>query len=300
MKHNCTTNQIKYYNGNLYTKYKREDGLTEWCTICGRICDTIPVPTLIHGRMEMVHTHRHRKLGPYDGPKTEIADVSGNPSHSGIEKDCIAFGGGGYNEKIARYRALRNYVFNVLNKPDKIGKITFEQAMNELVEVAWNAPLTDMNAAKTIREKTNNALGNRWNMPSSGFPKPAELEKILQTIENIGEKSNNYVYPDIEWPFKGIPNMMPIISSSGENAIAMDDASGVIQFIHRQKDGSRKVHEQLVGYKTFFSSLPTENTEENFSQCIFGINECTGIHYPGELYYILKNIYKYDPTITKE
>jgi ankyrin repeat protein len=252
MSHKCT-DLPGYYHEELYKKYKNESGRITWCTICNRICNG----------------HRHYAIVPANAPKGEILKPSsGDANPFGGEKDCKKYGGGGREEKITRIRRLREYAFE-LNQD--IGKIPEKTAINYLVEEMWNSPFYRTRKVQTILET------GKWNISNTDFPAAA----LPQTHAADA--------PDVPWPFAQKKNMMPILNpNGGMNNISMMDVPVLIQLVHRQENGSIKVHDQTISIHSLFDALSTfggSGTPE-FGKCFFG-DGCTGIHYPGELQYIL-------------
>jgi hypothetical protein len=200
MKHDCSKGP--YYHSRLYEKYK-SDGLICWCTICSRIS----------------HGHRHYKLSNEGGEKPDL-EKAGDP----FARDCASQGGGGLEEKLSRFRRLREYALELEDDVDK--KIKTE-AMNELVEEVWNAPLRrEKKLLGRIRDE------KKWNIGSEKFR---------------GNRVNaNVNAPNI--PFTGeLPE-----KKTGRNNIMMNDDVPVLVYSHRQRNGSIEKHgvgeETLEGF----------------------------------------------------
>jgi hypothetical protein len=255
LDHNCST-LSGYYNRGLYDKYKDAHGNICWCTICGRICQRTP--------------HRHYALGIAQGPTVatiEAFDHSANPY--GGEADCIKYGGGGLKEKLMRYRRMREYA---LELQDDIGKISFEDAIDQLIEETWNAPLMRSRKLEAIaREK-------KWNIPNTEFK----------------EFRNNAVVAAaaaVPYPFAGKPAMFSVLGGEGMNNVSMADTPILIQLVHRRADGTVRPHEQQISIQTLFEALDKQfggAGTPHFGICMFD-DGCNGIHYPDELQYILNN-----------
>ena len=255
LDHNCST-LGGYYHKELYNKYKNERGEITWCTICGRICQRTP--------------HRHYKLELASKPKAatiEAYDHTADPF--GGEADCIKYGGGGLKEKLMRYRRMREYA---LDLQDKIGKITFDEAIDQLIEETWNAPLMLSRKLETIaREK-------KWNIPNTEFKEFRNNNAAVAPI-------------NVQYPFAGKPAMVPILDGEGMNNISMADTPVLIQLVHRREDGTIRPHEQKISIQTLFEALDKQfggAGSANFGKCLFD-DGCNGIHYPDELQYILNH-----------
>lgn len=193
MLHNCTDKK-GYYNEYLYDTYNN-NGNIQWCTICNRI----------------TKHHMHFELSSFQNE----ANLS--------ERAIDAFGhtclpvGGGLKEKILRFRAIREKAYELIGSQ---GKITNEEAMEELVKASWNAPLE--RPANLPRDFENSVLRTHaFNRPLTNYP------------ENRGPNANeNTKIPDIPLP---PDRKMPIVIE-GTDALSMDDGE-VIVFQHPVKGG---------------------------------------------------------------
>jgi hypothetical protein len=239
----------------------------------------------------------------------------------GGEEECKGFGGGGYKEKLMRFRRMREYAAEL---QDQIDKKTFIEAADELIEETWNAPFMRTGQLnKMMHEK-------KFNIPNNAFP-------------NI--RNGNNIVRNIPWPFEGRPAMMPILepgfSDAAKEAIAkareqeganvaainrnvrnirfpdvarpllaaeanifiqnemsMADVVIKIRLVHRKLDGTIKTHTGIpleILFGQIFNTVSPKITD-TFGKCI--LEGCTGIHYPGELQYILDR-YRHE-TLTDE
>jgi ankyrin repeat protein len=298
LDHNCST-AGGYYHKELYNKYKNPDGTICWCTICGRICER--------------YGHKHYAAGLAQGPTTAVLrHLVADPY--GQEADCIKYGGGGYKEKLMRFRRMREYAAEL---QEQIDTKIFEDAANELIEETWNAPLMRFGKLnKMIREK-------KFNIPNNAFP-------------NIRNEVFRAEIIDIPWPFERRPAMMPILepgfsdaakeaiakarAQEGanvaainrnvrnarfpdvarpllaedanifiQNEISMADLVIKIRLVHRKLDGTIKTHTGIPLELLFGQIINTISPKitDTFGKCI--LEGCTGMHYPGELQYILDN-----------
>lgn len=257
MHHNCTQ-QPGYYHTVLYDLYKSVAGDIFWCTICNRIA----------------HGHRHYKKQSFDPAvpeKGELMPTTFVGDYFGGDEECKKLGGGGWEEKIARHRRLREYAAE-LNTA--VGEISKTEAMDELVTELWNAPF--YNKTRAVKKIMNTRT---WNIPNTNFPKPT-----------VNVRTANTVVESVPWPFEGRPAMMPklFVKPSTENATWMnnvtlqDDPPVLIQLVHRQSDGTIKVHDERIAFNTLLDGLKSTGKT---GLCTLG--DCTGLHYPGELQYIL-------------
>ena len=231
MKHDCSKGP--YYHRRLYEKYK-SDGLICWCTICSRIS----------------HGHRHYKLSNEGGEKPDL-EKAGDP----FARDCASQGGGGLGEKLSRFRRLREYALELEDDVDK--KIKTE-AMNELVEEVWNAPLR---REKKLLGRIRNE--KKWNIGSDKF--------------RANKVNANANAPNI--PFTGeLPE-----KKTGRNNITMNEDRPVLVYSHKQRNGSMEKHgiaeETLEG---FLKAAVKEFGLASFGYC-FMHPGCDAVLHPEEI-----------------
>jgi hypothetical protein len=226
MRHNCADVRGGYYHYDLYDKYRNSAGEINWCTICGRICKG-------HNHFELVSS------------KSETPPIihSGDP----FGTSCEPSGGGGVKEKLLRFRRLREHARAL---QAQVGKIRWWQAMDELCEEMWDAPLNQSNTLnKMISEK-------KFNIPNTNFP------VSLPVIENA---------PNL--PFNGeLPILYPTETEAFTNALYIDDTN-IIQFRHKKANGVWNRHEgpgQQISREAFVGWLKTQMedpTAGNFGRC---------------------------------
>lgn len=231
MKHDCSKGP--YYHSRLYEKYK-SDGLICWCTICSRIS----------------HGHRHYKLSNEGGEKPDL-EKAGDP----FARDCTSQGGGGLEEKLSRFRRLREYALELEDDVDK--KIKTE-AMNELVEEVWNAPLR---REKKLLGRIRNE--KKWNIGSEKF--------------RANKVNTNANAPNI--PFTGeLPE-----KKTGRNNVMINDDVPVLVYSHKQRNGSIEKHG--VGEETlegFLKAAVKEFGLASFGYC-FMHPGCDSVLHPEEI-----------------
>jgi ankyrin repeat protein len=229
MKHKCKESG-GYFNSDLFDKYANPEGYVGWCTICGRIAIG----------------HRHYMLSP----STEENPVLGPGNGAPFELDCrLTNGGGGIPEKLARFRALREYI---LKMKENVGKLSKVAVLNGLVEEMWNAPLGNKEELKKLLR------AKAWNDKVSA-------DKFAPASASAEEEAPS-ASSDI--PFTGT---LPTVIASGHNNVSQEDDIEVLQFTHLQKDGTTKVH-----------SISAE-TLEGFVEGVIGDAERFGMcfMYPG-------------------
>jgi hypothetical protein len=254
MSHDCRKGG-GYYHKKLYHFFKNSQGIVSWCTICGRPCIG----------------HHHCVLSKPDTPSKELMKdengmiIEGSP----FDTDCRRNnGGGGIREKLARFRRLREFAKQL--EKEKAGTITETEAMDSLVEESWKAPLKrNPNIGIILNTKT-------WNFPHSNF-------KTRINGNNNAGNAPNILRPE---PNASDPNLQPIRYESGTNTLYGDKDVEVVQFRHRQEDGSINNHEN--------DRIAKENLEEwlknatkNFGDDSFGYcymyPACKARLYPSEL-----------------
>jgi hypothetical protein len=203
-----------------------------WCTDCGRIC----------------YGHQHYELGS----ATASTKPKRLPYGAPFDNDCRKTnGGGGYPEKVARYRRAREYA---LELQEDVGKISQKNALEDLVEQIWNAPLYKTRAVnRIIREKA-------WNIPTERFPNP-------KTPNSSANAANTTNAPNIQRP-NANKNLVPTFSESGDNNVALESGIPVIYFHHRQPDGTVKDHEEGISLPTLINFVKEMN--QNFGADLFG------------------------------
>ena len=183
MGHDCAKQKI-FYHTDLYKKYVFLDGygnnLVEWCTICGRACKN----------------HKHYALVlPEDTAKlaiiTPAMEARMRERGTGVyfeDGNCIGLGGGGVEEKVARFRRLREYAGEL---QEQVGKISDSKARTELIEEIWKAPLFKTKKYKNILEK------KKLNIGTNVFP-----ERIANNVEEEKVYRNVPLPASREYPIK--------------------------------------------------------------------------------------------------
>jgi ankyrin repeat protein len=253
MYHNCSKGV--YYHKYLYNMYKSHDKLIEWCTICGRI----------------TFGHRHFKLGVTGGQLPELADPVKNIREF-YEGDCRGQGGGGPDEKLARFRRMREYS---LELDTEIGKKPRREVMNDLVEEVWNAPLfmeKNKNVLAEIKEKKG------WN------------DKVSNNKyrDDVSGRENNEEVNAANIPFEGERPAQ----RKGFNNISLEDDVDLLVFKHKQKDGSMKEHGiTKEGLEDFVTRIKKDFGTDEFGYCFN--NQCDAKLHPEEIKdHVTEAVYK--------
>ncbi len=204
MSHKCTG----YYHKELHKKYANPEGKISWCTICGRVC----------------FGHRHYSRTTWDAPKPDLL-----PAGAPFDDDCKKTnGGGGVEEKLARFRALRNTAYDLQAAMDAGETPTVKQAMDELVQQCWNAS-PDVGTKRIMTKKA-------WNRPITNF-RPNAPPAVAAPA---------FVYPKNDPGAYEAPRILkPGNANFGPNSFTYDDSEPVIQFKHKKADGSMYAHPLL-------------------------------------------------------
>ena len=253
MHHNCKALN-GFYHQDLYAKYKNAEGEVEWCTFCGRICKG----------------HRHYETSKASGPVPGFAASKSENANVFFQNDCRgANGGGGIPEKIERFRVFRHQARELESEK---GSITRQKAMEELVEVMWNAPLIghfERKTRKILEEK-------RWNFPGEG---------IFQNTNPINENETNA--PNIA---RNAANatLLPKLTE-GMNVVSLENGP-VVEFVHRRRDGTVNEHKgegiNMATLKDFITRMNSNFGTEEFGYCWnYGTapDSCTARLHPDEV-----------------
>jgi hypothetical protein len=254
MKHDCSKMKGHYHVG-LYNKYNNE-GYVGWCTICGR-------PALGHTHCEL-NLPGDVKAGPVKDATGMV--LMGRP----FEKDCrVSSGGGGLPEKLARFRRMREFAKELEEEEDELSE---QKVLEMMVEEAWKAPLVRKPSLNRIMKTKT------WNIPHTAFkenvaPAAAEEALVLRNIERPEANANN-------------PDLQPIVYESGTNTLIGDEDVKVVQFRHRQDNGSINKHENdRISLENLAQFLETK--VKNFGEAGFGYcymyPDCKAKLYPSEI-----------------
>jgi len=304
MNHNCSIELgDTVFHRELYDMYKSPEGRIFWCSLCSRIC----------------LGHRHYSLTPHNvmAELVSLGETNATPFF-GRDSHCIAAGGGGIAEKIARIRRLREYA---LKLEAYIGKKDTREAMKELVEATWDAPL------KPYKKLVEEILAKReWNISSKLFHLNVEPATLLGKRRNVepaaaaaagagsdgparkirAKRSRRNVEPaaaagagagsagpawNIAYPNAGNPKLLPIIHSPGYDSTLMDDVAVAIQFRHKLPTGEVNNHvNEYIGINRLFREvLNLRRTGEERGRC-WNFPHCNARMFPAELQYILDHV----------
>jgi ankyrin repeat protein len=249
MRHNCILD-VGMPHKKLYDMYKSPTGVISWCTVCGRVCDS----------------HHHYNLSHHSQKATRAPELTGLVDY--YSSDCVREGGGGLMEKLARFRRMREYA---LELNEQVGKISKKEAIMELVEETWDAPLTRRDKKRLERIAAN----KKWNIPTENF-----LPNAKPTAENM-----SIVYPNIDRP-----NANKALVPTASRALnAFDEEQTLIQFHHRMANGKINNHEDnLISQPTLQGFI--EDINKNFGIPAFGLcwdyrdgSGCSARLYPEEI-----------------
>jgi hypothetical protein len=269
MYHNCLEEQRAkggFVHKALYEKYKTPnqynphlDGMVWWCTVCGRICKS--------------HVH-YELLPPFiANPTTVQMDPGADP----FGNDCRgANKGGGIPEKIARFRRAREYA---LELQGQVEQITEDEAMKQLVEEMWVAPI-----ARYQRRVEKIMQEAKYNIPNVNFPPnvaPAAGNAPANNAPNIPQPQANRNNAALR------PELVEGEGLEDELMLEEDIGRGV-KFHHRRPDGTIYHHEKplgRVGFEAWFSDdgmgMAKNFANQRFGKCYWP--ECNAIWYPQEI-----------------
>lgn len=275
MSHDCATTG-HYYHEDLYDDFMHSYGTTkkvEWCTICGRITEL----------------HKHFKLSLAKEPSKEKAELKpeiqerldrGDNQAFYDNANCIGFGGGGIEEKAARFRRLREYALELQEDVDKRPE---EKVLKELIEEVWNAPLVrNRKIAKILKDK-------KWNINVKNFP---ENKRSTRNNNNNSNAANV--------PFNG---RVPTIVDKNCAFFIEDDDTNTretnpkFHFRHETVGGIDHADEEgfYICQKDLAKSIEVKNAEfgfEHFGKC-WNYPQCKGVLHPEELKDIIpKELYE--------
>jgi hypothetical protein len=187
-----------------------------------------------------------------------------------FQADCRGLGGGGLIEKVKRFRGLRQRAAELVGEVDKM---TNEQAMNSLVEAAFDAPFergSKKAAKKIMRER-------KWNVAAERFPEVVAAAAAAAPVD----------YPDVRRPAANA-GLLPTFEAKGKNSVSLDDEEvPVIQFRHRRANGEINEHENtMIGIPSLIayldSSIKERGTSSHFGKC-WNYPECDATLYPEEI-----------------
>ncbi len=293
---NAFSYKNQYYANGAAIPSHLQKLVVEWCTHCGRICKG----------------HKHYNLAKIYKPdgSIQIPGLTGNSDYYAVTCDTPGIGGGGIKEKIIRYRQFREMVYYLNDADEFINKITYEDAINRLVEAVWEAPLDPRrNIIKHIMKtgKYNRVVAN------DKYPLPSELPK-----------PPNYIYSIPVYPDAGNSDMLPLVFDKATDTIKNSAAyvfgyeENIVQFRHRMSNGQINTHDgpnqqvaldRLMGHIKLLNETPNS---EDFGMCWqhkldnYGVDDflddkehkppkCTAKLYPDELLHILQKAnYKLD------
>lgn len=265
MSHNCATTG-HYYHEKLYDAYMYDYGKkqVEWCTVCGRI-------TELHKHFILTNANNPNKTKAKLKPEIQEQLDRGDNVAFFDNANCIGFGGGGTEEKAERFRRLREYA---LELQEDVGKKSYDDVMEKLIEVVWDSALVKSEKVKKIlADKT-------WNINVKEFP-----ENKKNTRNNNNSNAANV-------PFGG---RKPTVKEGEDCIIYADDEEGeasnpTYQFHHETVGGLD--HDGIyICQKDLAKAVQLKCKEfglEDFGKCWF--SQCKGILHPEELKGIIPEV----------
>jgi hypothetical protein len=272
MSHNCATTK-HFYHKKLYDKFEYDyhgSQKIEWCTVCGRI-------TKNHKHFVLSSIQSLSiKFAPLKPEIQEQLDRGDNLAFFN-NANCIGFGGGGTEEKAARFRRMREYA---LELQDDVDKKKLNEAMEELIEEVWNAPLVRNKKIKKIKKILED---KKWNINVKEFP---------ENKRNTRNNNNNSNAANV--PFNGVK---PTIVDDDCIIMAEDEETNT-----RETNPKYQFHHEMVGgkdhdgiyicQKDLAKAIEIKNAEfglENFTKCWWHY-ECKANLHPEELKGIIPDV----------
>jgi uncharacterized protein len=250
MKHQCP-NEVGsgLYHVELYKKFRDNDGFIQWCTICGRIC----------------REHKHYTISRPSDPKPVLIKTASRAADPfGDEAACKAFGGGGLDEKLSRFRLLRK---TALELQTEVGKLEEEEAFRDLVEGCWSG--IDISR----RRATNMTAKNFVETPSSAFP-----PNVVPSL------ANNVPAPNILKP-AGVPATR--VMAADEPGVAdgnfmgdeVSEGNPMLEITYEDGYKERMTQDTL---KAAIQSRITSIVDAAFGHCLM-YPECKARLYPSDI-----------------
>ena len=280
MAHKCSGGDIPK---DIYAKYADHRGDINWCTICNRICKIAP--------------HLHYSLGLIEGslPSLSTDSLQGTGTERFFIDDCRLIGGGGLDEKAARFQALR-VEFGALQEALGAGtSISQVDARRRLATAFWNVPLDTvrMTQAKSIMDARQfppvaafptNSSSSSSSSSSSATVNPENVENIEHRAKLDEEALNiTQALPVISldgwtWPGSAHP---PTVEETGTDANGNKEYE--VTFHHTQANGSVEDHFALD-----LDGFMRDRVELLLVECPFP--SCPMKVYPNEILAILQQV----------
>ena len=244
--HRCSTN-TPYYHKELYDIYYNlnlKSGIT-WCTICNRIGAK----------------HAHVKKGTGIDNKDPQLEVS--KDSFGGEKECLAEGGGGFAEKKRRFARLFQIICDL---QEKVGKITAQEALEQMVEYTWNTKDTSKDL---MIEKDKNG--------KQKIVFPCKLPEKVNSNSNDKKVTRPEEEKGDEYPPKQN-------NRTGECAVCLEpgsDKTPLYQFQHhKQKNGKYMDHTSWFHANCIKGGIEAYEGDKCLCQAT---DDCNGLMWPEEL-----------------
>lgn len=184
----------------------------------------------------------------------------------------------------AKYNAV-SFQGHAKRLQPEIGRISKQEAKEELAETAWDAPLTGMRGIVSRIHQTK-----QFTIPNTNFP------------DNVAPPG--HIYPTIPYPDENNLDLLPVIHQNAPDTTEMDEIFPiVIQFRHRKEDGTINRHEDnYIGVDNVFRLfLANPNIyDDGWGKCwkfTQADDPCTARLYPQEAAYILRQV---QPLISPE
>ena len=321
MQHNCSKIQ-PFINNELYKKYKSSNGNIHWCTVCGRICNPNGNHYEVVSYDSVISSEYTPKVSPLpvlQPTRNELGEIVPKEDRSITSFlytwDCRYAqpnSGGGIPEKILRLHILRESIKRIQDE-DGLDKISAQDGWNRITKAIWDAV-----TAPSIELKeavTRELAAGRFELPSTDFRDIPDTDTEINTSDDL----TSYKYPTVPWTDATTAECQPVLYQNQEDPITLDIVPNIVQFKHRQQNGTVKIHslgDECYSIQRIFIgenngtnlsknisdgllSLKSRNklwlTIKNFGACIIcnrkysydKCTTCTGLLYPQELQIVL-------------
>jgi hypothetical protein len=249
--HRCSQNTI-YYHKRLYDIYyalNLKHGIT-WCTICNRIGAK----------------HAHVKKGTHiDNDTPELEQTF----HSfGGEAECIKEGGGGFDEKKQR---LARLFTKICDLQKYVGKITKDEAIEQIVEYTWNVEDT---SEDLMIEKDKNSK-QKIVFPCT-LPEKVNSNSIAQTVTRPKEEKGDEHPPKENKGTGESPPECATCLGTGTKE------SPVYQFQHHKQPNEEYINHTSWWHANCIKDAIEANGKTNKCLCQ-ATDDCKGLMWPEEL-----------------
>lgn len=233
----------KVYHQRLFNLYNI-GGSIYWCGHCGRVCGG-GGRGQVEGRNQVIG-HQHYHLGPaQDAGRSDLHGAPGFYENvfGGGDNLCRRSGGGGFDEKFKRVNRLLQWALQIQSET---GKMPQRDAIYQLIEETWNAPLfrdpdlEEVKATKkfstpfeafrkrTAQTEASDSKGPEGAEESKEEGPPPDIPKPADEAANV---------PEVVRPAEGQEFLMDADGNPRMDPVSLDDMREGIRFIHKRRNG---------------------------------------------------------------